>query len=102
MGGNGFTWIKIAFTMRLPQPFLDEKTHEKETGQKIKKGYETGLVDEGLDIEKGRQIPSASSFETELTNEEEELLEAWLENMDQIDDSWVRKLLGRGNQENMK
>jgi len=102
MGGNGFTWIKIAFTMRLPKPFLDEKTHDKETGQKLKKVQETGLVDEGLDTEKGRQIHEVSSFETELTNEEEELLKAWLEDMDHIDDSWVQKLLGRGNQESMK
>jgi hypothetical protein len=99
LGGNGLTWIKIAFTMRLPKPFLDESPHEEAKEQKLVNNM-TSVVDvEEQEIIKGESQSTyeESPLEKQLTDEQEELRQAWLENTNHIDDPWAEKILGRGD-----
>jgi hypothetical protein len=99
LGGNGLTWIKIAFTMRLPKPFLDESPHEEAKEQKLVNNM-TSIVDvEEQETIKGesKSTYEESPLEKQLTDEQEELRQAWLENTNHIDDPWAEKILGRGD-----
>ncbi len=103
LGGNGLTWIKITFTMRLPKPFLDERTHEEAKEQKLVNNMTSRVDVEEQEITKGESQSTyeESLLEKQLTDEQEELRQAWLENTSHTDDHWAERLLKR-NQSNDK
>jgi hypothetical protein len=92
LGGQGLTWIKIAFTTRLPRPFLDEKTHRGAHKKPLKVKDILPTTDED-DHAGGGKTFDATSFEARLNDEEEALMKSWLENKDDEEDPWVNKML---------
>jgi len=112
LGGNGLTWIKVAVTMLLPKPILDEKTHEK-TKQKKPSGIPSTISDQiyigtaspsqenivGRELDEGEsedgtlQIDVPPEMADNLTDES--LLKSWLDEANEPGDSWARKTLGR-------
>jgi hypothetical protein len=97
LGGNGLTWIKITFTMRLPKPFLDESTHEEAKEQKLANNMTSAVDVEEQEIIKGESQSTyeESPLENLLTDEQEELRRAWLDSTSHTDDQWAEKLLRR-------
>jgi hypothetical protein len=93
LGGNGFTWIKIAFTMRLPKPFLDEETQkdaaERNTIRSVPHGSTSSELTASKEMSQSIEIP----VETQLSDEQEKLLKTWLDDKNHEDDPWVGKML---------
>jgi hypothetical protein len=92
LGGQGLTWVKIAFAMRLPRPFLDEEKHRRTGKKQIRvKDNISGYNGDALDSEEGAFAPNA--FETPLNDEQESLLKSWLDDKEDDGDHWVNKML---------
>ncbi len=93
LGGNGLTWIKIAFTMRLPKPFLDEETQkdvaERNTIGAVSHGSTSSELTASKEMSQSIEIP----VETQLSDEQEKLLKTWLDDKNHEDDPWVNKVL---------
>jgi hypothetical protein len=92
LDGQGLTWVKIAFTMRLPKPFLDEETHRG--AQKKPLRVKDILPDFQKDISvNGDEVLDPNAFEDSLSTEQEALLKSWLDDKNDEDDPWVNKIL---------
>ena len=92
LSGQGLTWIKIAFTTRLPRPFLDESTHER--AQKKPLRVMDILPDSQQDaFVGGDETLDPNAFEDPLSDEQETLLKSWLNDKDDEGDPWVNKIL---------
>jgi hypothetical protein len=92
LDGQGLTWVKIAFTMRLPRPFLDEETHRE--AQKKPLRVKDILPEFQKDASViGDEALDPNTFEDSLNNEQEALLKSWLDDQNDDDDPWVNKIL---------
>jgi hypothetical protein len=92
LGGQGLTWIKIAFTTRLPRPILDEKTHQGTEKKELR--VMDILPDSQRNIYVGEDDNSEpDAFEDQFKNEHETLLKSWMDDQDDEEDSWVNKML---------
>lgn len=117
LGGNGFTWLRIAIEMKTPRPLLREGSNvewaEKKKAEIAARRAgsapsrpegRTGLAGPVADRQEGGSLtqgPVASSpvfFEESgavSTAEQEALLRSWLEAKGQMDDEWAGKILTR-------
>jgi hypothetical protein len=92
LSGQGLTWIKIAVTTRLPRPILDEETHRGAQEKPLR-------VKDILPDAHKEASPSADEtlapdvFEDQLSDEQESLLQSWLNDKDDEGDPWVNKIL---------
>jgi hypothetical protein len=92
LGGQGLTWIKIAFTTRLPRPFLDEKTHRDAHKKPLR--VKDILPASTQDIHAGeKESFDDTPLENHFNDEDEALMKSWLEDRDNEDDPWVNKML---------
>jgi uncharacterized membrane protein len=92
LDGQGLTWVKIAFTMRLPRPILDEETHR---GAQKKPLRVTDILPNVKhdDSTSGDETLESNNFEDQLSDEQESLLRSWLDDKDDEADPWVNKML---------
>ena len=119
LDGNGFTWLKIAFFIWMPQPFLGEGYNLEWAEQKRaeiiagrrKKGRDDLPSGDILHVaapesreasqppgttgEIGRPLLESLPVEASIDEEEEMLLVSWLEKSGHQDDVWAEKLIGR-------
>jgi hypothetical protein len=92
LDGQGLTWLKIAFTMRLPRPFLDEETHRGVQKKPLRvKDILPGYKEKDHESEEGSF--DANSFEISLNDEQESLLKSLLNDKEDEGDPWVNKML---------
>jgi hypothetical protein len=92
LGGQGLTWLKIAFTTRLPRPILDEKTHRGAEKKELR--VIDILPDSQRDAVIGEDNTMESEkFETEFSDEQDDLLKSWMDDQDDEEDTWVNKML---------
>ena len=89
LDGQGLTWVKIAFTMRLPKPFLDAETHQ---GAHENQQRTMPRTDQSV-LGSEKETFDSNAFETQLSDEEEALMKSWFDNNDNEDDPWVNKML---------
>ena len=121
IGGNGLTWLKIAFLTRVPRPFLGEgsnkewaerkrreihagalaaKPHVYEPSEAIPwfptKGQSTDIGDIALGEDGKREEPSGEAGVAAIDSEaQRRLLESWLGNTGHSEDGWAQKLLAK-------
>ncbi len=118
LDGNGFTWLRIALTMRMPSPILDEEANlemaeaQKAELERLRKGFHFGrshTTRSGHQVRKEPQglmapfaeaqaaVPLADepSPEDKLDGDHEALLRSWLESTGHDDDAWAARLIGR-------
>ena len=92
LDGQSITWIKIGFTMRLPKPFLDAEMHQ-EAHKKPQRRMDILARTDQEATARGKEIFDTGAFEGQLSDEEEALMESWLDDKDNQDDPWVNKML---------
>jgi len=115
LGGNGLTWVKLAFTVWLPKPILDEKAHEKvsEKGRSdlavtinsqdrdrhaVSSSHsQKSLVGHGQPprVDEGRSIDIEIPQDMLEAVEDESLLQSWLAEHHDQKDYWVERVLQR-------
>jgi hypothetical protein len=118
LDGNGFTWLRIAMTMRMPSPILDEEANlEMAEAQKAelegrRKGLHFGRGHATRSGHHARKEPQAMSvtfgqsseaapptgetaLEDKLDGDQQALLQSWLESTEHADDAWASRLIGR-------
>jgi hypothetical protein len=113
LGGQGFTWIKLALTVRLPKPILDARHHDKDPElprkQIITPSKEDDIREPLASTAKMRShAPAAPEQAADGTTTQIEvpedlhadrervsLLQEWLDDQEHDDDTWVEKMLGR-------
>ncbi|MFQ5924176.1 MAG: hypothetical protein ACE5M4_15165, partial [Anaerolineales bacterium] len=117
LGGNGFTWLKIAIALRIPSPFLgkgasqewvERKRAELEAGTvnpepKILKPEEAipWIRPDKSDSRQKQRVPSPateaksgrSAIEAPIGADGETLLASWLESTGHDEDEWAERLL---------
>jgi len=92
LDGQGLTWVKIAFTMRLPKPFLDAEMHQGVQEKPQHMAHLSPGVKQDV-AESGKPTIDPIVLENELDDDEEALLKSWLDDKNNEDDPWVSKML---------
>jgi hypothetical protein len=113
LGGQGFTWIKLALTVRLPKPILDARHHEKGSETAEKRGVlppKVGALEARLPVTAETPLIALTAVDhvteglstqidipQELHSDQERafLLQQWLDGQDHVDDTWAEKILDR-------
>jgi hypothetical protein len=122
LDGNGFTWLRIALTMRMPSPILDEEANlevaeaQKADIERRREGARTGKIPSTRPEQPPRRLPpgwtdkraerpaassqpDAAAIERELDGDQEALLQSWLDSTGHADDAWAARLIGRKQSE---
>ena len=116
LGGNGFTWLKIAVLVRIPSPFLGEGSN-KEWAERKRAELEAGelhpqpriyqpseairwMPDKEIGVSAAGAAPSGSEdgnieIELPIAEKDETLLQSWLDSTGHSEDGWAKKLLGK-------
>jgi hypothetical protein len=85
-GGQGFTWIKLALTVWMPKPILDEEKHTIN-------GEQESVSPQPMRGLKPEDQVSRLTDENTPSTEHEDLLESWLLESSDEADPWVRRIL---------
>ena len=112
--GTGFTWLRIALIMRIPQPFLGEGSNREWAERKPREltsgelalGPRTYQPNEALpwlcretaaavEASDGAKSNGQDPAEPETIEEHEKLLESWLKETGHSEDAWAERLLGK-------
>jgi hypothetical protein len=118
--GNGLTWVKVAATMWLPKPFLDEKTHDNGSKSHTPR-FRSMLTDKdqghlAVDSNSLKEISKYPDHDVIVDGnqndlieipkglidgvENEVLLRSWLKKQGKIQDAWIGRILDRKEEEN--
>jgi hypothetical protein len=113
--GNGLTWIKVAATMWLPKPILDEKNHKERSEKRVSEysvssvervqgvSATTSLHSQDQDITQSVGM-SGDEIQSEIleippemleTIEDESLLRSWFTEQGELNDSWASRIFRR-------
>jgi hypothetical protein len=95
--GNGFTWIKIATTMWLPKPFLDEEVHAEKNNHGLRSvtGDKGGQHEPASAASELTAPAEESGIDERMKGEHTDLYRSWMESTGHTDDDWVNKILGQ-------
>jgi hypothetical protein len=118
LDGNGFTWLRIALTMRMPSPILDEEANlemaeaQKAELERRRRGLHFGrrhATRTGRPAERRAQVDALPetpapvvtwstgdpTLEERLDGDQQALLQSWLESTGHDEDAWASRLIGR-------
>ena len=114
LSGNGFTWLKIALSLKVPKPFLGHGTNlewaEKKRAELDRKHGRKGQTPaDGIPVPVLESFPEPHipnegpdrrgigdlPFEASLSDEQATLLRSWLDDDDDENDQWADRILGR-------
>jgi hypothetical protein len=117
LAGNGFTWLRIALTMRMPSPILDEEANlevaeaqkadleRRRKGIRFGRGHATRSAHhsqargEARQPQAGKPTVAGSAHvpapDDKLDAAQEALFQSWLESTGHADDAWASRLIGR-------
>jgi hypothetical protein len=99
LGGNGFTWIKIAMTMWLPKPFLDEEVHAEKNNHRLQSviDYNSRQQEPVSAASELSASAEVSGVDERLKSRHKDLLRSWMASTGHNDDDWVNKILEKRN-----
>jgi len=75
LDGQGLTWVKIAFTMRLPRPFLDAEMHKGAEKKSLRVMDILPRTDQDV-LASEKETFDTDAFKIQLSDEEEALMKS--------------------------